>query len=323
MIQLAGYFLITLIISLITVPVVRQFALRYHVVARQNHRTVHDGEIPKLGGGAIFFAFVSGMAALLYFDQQLVAQFHRELLSILIGTTILFMTGALDDKVDLNCSLKFGVELLVAALAVSMGWRVETLILPGAGELHLGLFSYPFSMLWMVGVANAFNMIDGLDGLAGGVAVAVLLVSLSIAALFGNQMAPVIAVLLMGAVIGFLRYNLNPASIFMGDSGSLSIGFLLACITLNSASLAPGKTAFIIPLLLLALPITDTMLAIFRRLRRGIHPFHADREHIHHRLVKLGLSHSRAALVMVGWCLILGLFAFLVAHDLYAGTLIH
>ncbi|MDZ7724832.1 MAG: MraY family glycosyltransferase [candidate division KSB1 bacterium] len=323
MIQLAGYFLFTLIISLVTVPVVRQFAIRYHVVAQKNHRTVHDGEIPKLGGGAIFFAFVTGMAALLYFDQQSVAQFHRELLSLLIGTTISFMTGALDDKIDLN--------LLTEIQCRTFGRRARRFHGMAGGnhhssralELQAGLFSYPFSMLWIVGVANAFNMIDGLDGLAGGVAVAVSLVSLSIAALFGNQMAPVIAVLLMGAVIGFLRYNLNPASIFMGDSGSLSIGFLLACITLNSASLAPGKTAFIIPLLLLALPITDTMLAITRRLRRGIHPFHADREHIHHRLVKLGLSHSRAALVMVGWCLILGLFAFLVAHDLYAGSLIH
>jgi len=320
MIELAGYFSITLIISLLSVPLVRTFARRYHVVAHENHRTVHEGEIPKLGGGAIFFAFVAGMAALLIIDPELVSRFHFELLSLLIGTTVLFLIGALDDKMDLSCSIKLTIELLVAGLAVSMGWRVETILLPGAVELNLGVMSYFISILWMVGVANAFNMVDGLDGLAGGIAVAVSFVSLSIAALFGNQLAPVIAVLVMGSVIGFLRYNINPASIFMGDSGSLSLGFVLACITLNSASLAPGKTAFLIPLLLLGLPITDTTLAVVRRVRRGIHPFHADREHIHHRLVRLGLSHAGAAMFMVAICLLLGVMAFLLAHGMYTDS---
>ena len=224
--------------------------------------------------------------------------------------------GAIDDKADLNCNLKLAIEILVALLAVSMGWKMDVLIVPAMQEIPLGIFAWPFSVLWIVGVANSFNMIDGLDGLAAGIAIAVLLSSMAISALFGGVLIPVIAIILAGALFGFLRYNINPASIFMGDSGSLSLGFALACVTMNASTMESGKTVFLVPLLLLGLPLTDTTLAIFRRWRRGIHPFHADREHVHHRLVNLGLSQSGSALTLVGLSVILGIMAYLVAQGI-------
>jgi UDP-GlcNAc:undecaprenyl-phosphate/decaprenyl-phosphate GlcNAc-1-phosphate transferase len=316
MIEYLLFFSVPLIISLLVTPLIRRFALNHHVVALQNHRTVHKGEVPKLGGGAIFLAFLIGLALFYVIKPELFVQNFRLLLSLAAGVAALFFMGAIDDKADLNCNLKLTVEILVALFAVSMGWKIDVLLLPASQEIPLGIFAYPFSVLWIVGVANSFNMIDGLDGLAAGIATAVLLSSMAISALFGGVLVPVIAIILAGAVIGFLRYNINPASIFMGDSGSLSLGFALACITMNSATVEAGKTVFLIPLLLLGLPLTDTTLAIFRRWRRGIHPFHADREHVHHRLVNLGLSQSGSALTLVGLSVILGIMAYLVAQGI-------
>jgi UDP-GlcNAc:undecaprenyl-phosphate GlcNAc-1-phosphate transferase len=314
MIRLMGYFTITFFVALITTPIVRKLALRWHIFARPNHRTVHNGAIPKLGGGAIFLAFLLGVAAAYFFEMNLILEHSSQVLSLIVGTTILFIMGTFDDKMDLDCNLKLAFEMAVAALAAFSGWRVETLVLPAAQEIHLGFLSYPVTILWIVGIANAINMVDGLDGLASGIAIVISIVSLAIAGLFHNHLVILLSVLLAGAVAGFLRYNVNPASIFMGDSGSLSLGFILGCVTLSASTVATGKIAVLVPVLLLGIPITDTSLAIIRRVRRGIHPFHADREHIHHRLVRLGLSQSGAALFMVGMSLILGIMAFLFAQ---------
>lgn len=311
------YLFIPFLFSFLATPIIKRFAINHHVVARQNHRTVHAGEIPKLGGGAIFLAFIVGMVVFLLTKPDMFFDNLKMIIGLVTGATVLFFLGAIDDKFDLNCNLKLAIEIIVATIAVSLGWRMDALMLPAYQEISLGFLSIPFSVLWIVGVSNSFNMIDGLDGLAGGVATAVLLSAMAISAIFGNTFVPIIAIILAGAVLGFLRYNINPASIFMGDSGSLSLGFMLACLTMNAATLDVGKSVFLIPLLLLGLPLTDTSLAIFRRWRRGIHPFHADREHVHHRLVALGLSQSGAALALVGLTFMLGVMAYLVAHGIH------
>ncbi len=311
------YFLITITAALIFTPIIRRVALRLHVLAQPNHRTMHDGMIPKLGGGAILLAFIVGIIAAEFLNPNLFVGFSSMLYSLLLGVVVLFVMGAFDDKVDLDCNLKIIVELVVATIAVMSGWRVDTLVISAMLEVNLGILAYPLSVLWIVGLINAINMIDGLDGLASGIALFVSVISLAVAALYGNTVMGFLSVLLIGAIAGFLRYNLNPASIFLGDSGSLALGFILACITMGASAIAPGKYVIIVPLLLMGIPITDTTLAIIRRIRRGIHPFHADREHIHHRLVRLGLSHSGAAMFMVGMSLILGILAYLVAHGVY------
>lgn len=313
-----GYFILALGTALLFTPIFKKVARRYGIFARPNHRTIHRGQVPKLGGGSIFVAFISGILAMNWLQPELLSGTPHAILSLVTGAAILFFMGALDDKLDLNCNLKLFIEIGVALLAVLAGWRVETVLLPANVQFSLGAFSWPLSVLWIVGIANSFNMIDGLDGLAGGIALVVFGVSLVVAAMFGNLLIVVLSILMIGAVAGFLRYNINPASIFMGDSGSLSLGFVLACLSLKAAMLQSGQSAIVVPLLLLGLPITDTLLAVVRRLRRGIHPFHADKEHIHHRLVNLGLSQSGAAMFMIGITLMLGILAFLVAHGVYA-----
>jgi len=306
---------IPFIIALLFTPVVRRLALRFGVFALPNHRTMHHGKIPKLGGAAIFFAFIAAsvLAGLLFPAQ--VHPFEPAMASLLLGVVILMLVGSLDDKYDLNCNLKLFIEILVSSIAVAAGWRIDTAVLPGV-EMQLGWLAWPITIFWIVGVTNAINMVDGLDGLAGGISLIISAIAMAVAALYGNTLTLIIAPLLIGAVAGFLRYNVHPAKIFMGDSGSLPLGFSLACLSLQTTMTMPGKVAVAVPLLMLALPLTDTLLAITRRIRRGIHPFHADREHIHHRLVKLGLSQSGAAMFMVGLSAILAVLAFLMAQGM-------
>ncbi|NIA32018.1 MAG: hypothetical protein GWP06_19185 [Actinobacteria bacterium] len=316
MLLLTGYFFVTFIAALVLTPIVRNIAAKWHILAYENHRTVHQGQIPKLGGASIFIALAIGVALVWTHGAYSFAGFGLQLAALMLGTFVLFIMGALDDKFDLNCNLKIIIELLAATAAVAAGWKIQVLVLPSAFEINLGVLAYPVSVLWIAGVANAINMIDGLDGLAGGVIIVISLISAAVAALLGNTQLVTLSILIAGAVAGFLRYNLNPASIFMGDSGSLPLGFILACITVNASAIAPGKIAVVVPLLLLGIPVTDTFLAIIRRLRRGIHPFHADQEHIHHRLVNLGLSQTGAAMFIVGMTFILGTLAFLVAQGI-------
>jgi len=315
--KFVAYFFISFLASLALTPVARKLAVRLNMYAHPNHRTSHNGAVPKFGGLAIIFAFVLGLAVAFSLDKSLFAGEGARVGSLVLGALLIFLTGALDDKLELNCNVKLVIELVVASLAFRAGWRVETILLPAAMEIHLGIFSYFLSVFWMVGVINAFNLIDGLDGLAAGIALVVSFVMISIAALFGNSLVALISLLLAGAVLGFLRYNINPASIFMGDSGSLSLGFIISCLSIEAASVQPGRIAFLVPFLLLGIPITDTLLAIVRRLRKGIHPFHADQEHIHHRLVKLGLSQPGAAMFIVGMSLILAIMAFLIAQGIH------
>ena len=315
--QLWLSFLLSFFVALLITPAVRRLAMHYQIFAYPNHRTVHEGAVPKWGGGSIMLAFIiSAVLIYLAVPERFEAN-HALALSLVFGCAVLFLLGSFDDKFDLNCNLKLTVELAVAFIVAHASWRFEVLLLPGFEEIKLGLFSYPFTMLWIVGIVNAINMVDGLDGLASGIALVVVAVSMGIAALFSNTIVILFAPLLAGAVLGFLRYNINPASIFMGDSGSLPLGFLLALLSLRAATVSPGRVAVLVPLLLLCLPLTDTALAIIRRVRRGIHPFHADKEHIHHRLVRLGLSQPGAALFMVGLSLIFGILAFLLAQGMH------
>jgi UDP-GlcNAc:undecaprenyl-phosphate GlcNAc-1-phosphate transferase len=317
MIEFSLYFFIPLAISYLLTPLLRRVASQWQILAQTNHRTVHEGTIPKWGGAAIFSAWLAGGLYMFLLDQDMVKVHSELLLGIVSGTLFIFLVGSLDDKYDLSCNLKLSIELLASLLAVSLGWRIEYIVLPGSIELALGIWSYPLSILWIVGVANAINLIDGLDGLASGIVIVVAFINTGIALLFQNPLVIVLSLILLGAVFGFLRYNVNPASTFMGDSGSLTLGFILACLTLGGASITHGKIALMVPLLLLGIPLTDTVLAIIRRLRRGIHPFHADREHIHHRLVYLGLSQSGAAFLMIGLSFLLGLVAFLIGHAIH------
>jgi len=175
----------------------------------------------------------------------------------------------------------------------------------------LGWLSLPLTVFWLVGLSNAFNLIDGIDGLASGVAFFATSALLAVALFFGNILPSLFTAALAGATLGFLRYNFNPARIFMGDSGSLFLGFTIAAISIHGSAKAHAAVAILIPIVALGFPIMDTLLAIARRVYRGLPIPTADREHIHHKLIKYGFSHRRAALVLYGFCLVLSFLSVL------------
>ncbi|MCR4438668.1 MAG: MraY family glycosyltransferase [bacterium] len=299
----------SLLIALSATPLCRRLAIRLGILARHNHRTIHSGRISKLGGAALFVAVVVP-ALVLALAPGL---WTRELTGVLLASTVLFLVGAVDDVRGLGCNLKLLLQSSGALLLVAFGFKIETLVLPGIGSLSLGWASLPFTLLWIVGITNAINLIDGLDGLAVGVALSAIALAGGLAFAHGEWTVVTVAALLIASLLGFLPYNLHPASIFMGDSGSLFLGLLVAWITAAGARIGPGKVMILLPLLSLALPVTDTLWAIIRRVRRGIHPFVADREHIHHRLLNAGLSHGTASLLLSAGSLALAVAALLLA----------
>ncbi|MDZ7272388.1 MAG: undecaprenyl/decaprenyl-phosphate alpha-N-acetylglucosaminyl 1-phosphate transferase [candidate division KSB1 bacterium] len=297
------------LLALAATPMCRRLALRHGVVARHNHRTVHTGRVPKLGGGAIFAAVVVPLVVMAATGHPL----SREVIGLLLGGTVLFLVGAADDVRGLGCNFKLALQSFGALVLVWSGFRIEVIVLPGFGSFPLGWGSIPFTLLWVVGITNAINLIDGLDGLATGVVMSAVAVAAVLGCAHGHALVVLVAAVVFGALAGFLPYNLHPAAIFMGDSGSLFLGFVVAWLAAAGAQLEPGTVPIAVPLLSLLLPVTDTSLAIIRRLRRGIHPFVADREHIHHRLLNAGLSHGNATLLMCAVSLALAGAALLLA----------
>lgn len=310
------YFILSLVFSILFTPLAIKLGYKLTIVAVENHRTIHVGQIPRTGGFAILLSVAVSLVAARIFEQTIFENWGWQLGTLLTSSFLLFTLGTIDDKFDINNNLKMLIEALIVTGTVLAGWRIEAIVFPTYTTIHLGVFSIPITILWIVGIINALNMIDGLDGLAAGIVFVVSFFTALLAALFGNYPLIFLAVIITASVLGFIKYNKYPASIFMGDSGSLPLGFLMACLSFKAATVVPGKIAFIIPVLLLAVPITDTILSIVRRLSRRIHPFTPDQEHIHHRLVKLGLSHSGTVLLLVGLTFILCLIAFLFAYGM-------
>jgi len=187
MLQLWGYFLLTIAGAFLLTPLIRRLAQRLKIYARHSDRTLHQGLIPKLGGAAILLPFYFFSALLMFTNRQVFAGYFPMFITLLAGSFILFLLGALDDKYDINCYIKITVEVLIAALAVNAGWRIDTLVLPAALQLQLGALSWPLSILWITGIINAVNLIDGLDGLAPGIIIIVSLTSAAIASVLGNM----------------------------------------------------------------------------------------------------------------------------------------
>ncbi|NIO20217.1 MAG: undecaprenyl/decaprenyl-phosphate alpha-N-acetylglucosaminyl 1-phosphate transferase, partial [Candidatus Aenigmarchaeota archaeon] len=202
---------------------------------------------------------------------------------------------------------------IAAIILFFFGFEIQSISNPFGNAIHLGWFSLPLTVFWLVGLSNAFNLIDGIDGLASGVAFFATSALLAVALFLGNILPSLFTAALAGATLGFLRYNFNPAKIFMGDSGSLFLGFTIAAISIHGSEKAHAAVAILIPIVALGLPIMDTLLAIARRVYRGLPIPTADKEHIHHRLIKYGFSHRRTALVLYSFCIILSSLAVLLA----------
>ncbi|HEY3232310.1 MAG TPA: MraY family glycosyltransferase [Roseiflexaceae bacterium] len=284
MTQILLIFLTALTFSILGTPVARRLALHTGVVDAPNARKIHGAPVPLLGGAAIYAAFV--LALIVGGDRFYI----RELVGILLGATLVSLFGLADDRWGLHAYLKLGGQLLAGVVLIVGGTQVQLFVQPW--------LNWVFTLLWVVGITNAFNLLDNMDGLSGGIATVVAAFFLLLAALGGQFLVGTLAAALIGACVGFLRYNLNPATIFMGDTGSLFLGFLLAAlgIKLRFPSNVPWVT-WLVPVCVLALPIFDTSLVFVSRLRHGLNPLTTPgKDHLSHRLVALGLTRREAVL---------------------------
>jgi UDP-GlcNAc:undecaprenyl-phosphate/decaprenyl-phosphate GlcNAc-1-phosphate transferase len=296
--------LISLVLSVLVTPLVRRFALRIGAVSTPGGRHVHSRSIPRLGGIGLAFAWAVPVVALSLRDGSMLRALEGQWLQVVTvvgGGAALCTVGALDDVRGLRSLYKLAAQVVVAIIAFACGFHIQAIHLPLFGTLEMGAFALPVTILWIVGVTNAVNLIDGLDGLATGVAFFAAFTSFVIAAISGSVFVALTMAALMGALVGFLFFNFNPARIFMGDSGSYFLGFVLATTALAGGGLqqkASTAVSLLVPILALGLPIFDTLFSMFRRLieRRPI--FSADRGHVHHRLLDLGLTHRRAVMIL-------------------------
>jgi UDP-GlcNAc:undecaprenyl-phosphate GlcNAc-1-phosphate transferase len=310
-------------------PVVRRAALSFGVLDHAlSSRKTHGRPVPRLGGVAIVAAFYLSLALLYLLDDHLATQVwenRQPALALAAGGLVIAALGVYDDVRGANARVKFAVQFAVAAGMYFAGFRIEQIANPFGPDLHLGpLIGLPFTMLWIAGVVNAMNLIDGLDGLAGGVALIAVTSTMVISAVNGRELTLLFTGALAGAVLGFLRYNFNPATIFMGDTGSMFLGFVLAVTAIRSSQKSATAVAIAVPILALGIPIADTLLAMVRRAVRGVPMFSADRGHIHHRLMDLGLSHRRTVLVIYGGSAVLTIAALALsfANSLQAGIIL-
>lgn len=284
--------------ALLTTPLVRKLAFKVGAVDQPNHRKVHARVMPRMGGVAIYLAF----AAL-----ALLTQGERpEVWGLILSGGIIVATGCLDDIMEISPKVKLLGQILAALVLMAFGVKVSVITNPiDGGVIFLDWWAYPITLLWLVGVSNAVNLIDGLDGLAAGTS-AIGAVTLGIVAWQQDPAVAILAWLLAAAILGFMKYNFHPASIFMGDAGSLFLGFALAALSIMGVAKGAFVMSVFVPILLVGVPVLDTTFAIVRRMANGKPIFQADKAHLHHRLMALGLSHKQAVLAIY---LIHGLFS--------------
>ncbi len=303
-------FLTATAIALLITPWIASWASRRGICDYPSARRVHLKCIPRAGGIALFVSFLVAYSVSLYFSEEksLVILFHREQVCFLIGAILIFAVGLVDDIKGLSPWLKLAAQILVALLVWFGGINVELLSV----GLHDGVnlssgFSLFVTVFWVVLLINAINLIDGLDGLAAGVCLFVSFTLLALCFSTGKLMVILGFSALAGACLGFLRYNFNPASVFMGDCGSYLLGYLLAVLTIQGAMKSHATVALLIPIIALGVPLLDTLLAPIRRFILGKKMFLPDQSHIHHLLLKLGYSQRKVVVIIYGITVVLGL----------------
>jgi len=310
--------LFTLFVAFLTVilltPLMRWVSIQFRVEdASTESRKVHKGAIPTMGGVAICVSVIASFLVGCWLSPELAQLVDKGLWVILLGSMFICVAGMLDDVVNLDFKTKFVLQIAIAGFTVFFGEHRITEILNPFGE-NIALvepFSSLLTVVWIVGICNAVNLIDGLDGLAAGVVGIGAATMMVISMLYSDSALMLSYGAISGATLGFLRYNFNPATIFMGDTGALFIGYLMACLPLFHAPSATDGIIWI-QVLILGFPIADTLLAPVRRLLSGSHPFKADREHIHHRLMFfMGLSHKHTVLRIYGISIVLCVAALL------------
>lgn len=300
--------------SILLTPLVRRLAFRIGAVDRPNYRKVHATIMPRIGGLAIFGAFLIGYLLLRPEDEHATG--------ILIGALIIIITGFLDDMFDITAKAKIVGQLAAAIVVVTWGGlQIDFINLPFLGQFDFGYLSIPITIIWIIGITNAINLIDGLDGLAAGVSTIALITIAIMAIIMGNPFVMATAAILAASSFGFLFFNFHPAKIFMGDTGSLFLGFMISVLAL----LGFKNVAFIsliIPVIMLGVPISDTFFAIVRRIRMKQKVTAPDKSHLHHCLLDAGFSHRQTVLIIYGLAALFGVAAILFSQATVLGSIL-
>lgn len=304
-------FVIPFCLSTLLIPLVKKVSIKTEAWAKQNERTIHHGIISRIGGIAIFIAFSVGLA--LFFKAD------RSILGIYLASSLMFLIGLWDDFLDLPAKFKFLLQVGCAVVLLVFGVRVDTLRVLGVPITNTAITSI-FTILWVVGITNAINFLDGLDGLCGGMILVVLSVVCSISIVDQRGDIVLLSLIMMGSILGFLLYNSHPASIFMGDCGSLFLGCMIASISLLGFKSSTMMTLSF-PILILILPIIDTFSAILRRKIKHIPFDQADRSHLHHQLMAR-FGQTTSVLIMCAITFGFGMSAFVYIHDRKIGMLL-
>ena len=300
-------FAVAAVLSYFFTPPVKNFAHKVGAIdVPKDARRMHKKPIPRLGGLAIYGGF---LCSILIFGQL-----DETMLCVLLGAAIIVALGIFDDVLALGAKLKFVVQIVAAAIPVCIGDLQIGLFtnlnpLSDTPFVHLGILAVPVTIIWIVGITNAVNLIDGLDGLAVGVSSIAAITMLAVAMLTGNMRIAITMAALAGACIGFMPYNLNPAKIFMGDTGSTFLGYMLATVSIMGLFKFYAVISFAVPFLILGLPIFDTANAIIRRVAAGRSPMSPDRGHVHHKLIDMGFNQKQAVAILYAISATLGLTA--------------
>lgn len=302
-------FIISTALSLSITPIVKRIAIRVGAIdIPKDERRVHKKPMPLMGGLALYISIVITSLIFLPIDKTLI--------SILIGGSIICISGIIDDIREISPRMKLIFQIAAAIVLILGDVKIDAITNPFTRTnklIELGILSIPITIFWVVGITNTLNLIDGLDGLAAGVALIASLSFLFVAGKFNYVPVMIISSVIAGACLGFLPYNFNPAKIFMGDTGALFLGFMLASLSIEGVMKSVATIAVVVPIIILGVPIFDTTFAIFRRLLNGKSIAEADKGHLHHRLLQMGYSQKKTVLILYFISAIFGLCAVLIA----------
>lgn len=289
------------ICSILITPLVKKLAFKIGATDNPNHRKVHAKVMPRLGGLAIYISFIIGVLIM-----RPDAPFAT---AIILGSLIIIVTGVFDDMMELSAKIKLLGQLSAAAIVVIWGGvHVQSINLPFGGFLEFGYLSIPLTILWIVGITNAINLIDGLDGLAAGVSSIALITISGMAIIMGNVYVMTIGSIMLASTLGFLIYNFHPAKIFMGDTGALFLGYMISVLSLLGFKNVT-LVSFIVPVIILGVPISDTFFAIIRRIVHKQPLSAPDKSHLHHCLLRMGYTHRQTVIMIYAMAAFFGLAA--------------
>lgn len=299
-------------LSVLITPLVKKFAIKIGATDSPNQRKVHQKIMPRLGGLAIYISFIAGMLI-----TQPDAPYNT---AILLGSFIIIVTGVLDDMYELSAKIKLLGQLGAAAIVVVMGGvQVSYINLPFGGQLEFGMLSIPITIFWIVGITNAINLIDGLDGLAAGVSSIALITISGMAIIMGDMYTVTVGTIVLASTLGFLIYNFHPAKIFMGDTGALFLGYMIAVLSLLGFKNVTF-ISLIVPIIILGVPISDTFFAIIRRIVHKKPLSAPDKSHLHHCLLNIGFTHRQTVLTIYALAAFFGLAAVIFSQAKFWGS---